>query len=58
MDDITHIEIDVKANHKELHYVLPPDLDIWEMGEVLRVVLTFLTYSPELIDELMPMEEE
>ena len=58
MDELTPIEIDVKANHKELHYVLPLDLDIWEMGDVLRVVLTFLTYPPELIDELMPMEEE
>ena len=56
MDDITHIEIDVKANHRELHYVLPPDLDIWEMGDVLRVVLTVLGYAQGNIDVLLPRE--
>ena len=57
MDDLTHIEIDVKANHKELHYVLPPDLDIWEMGGICRSVLLFLGYSPVNVNDILPREE-
>ena len=47
------IEISVKFNHRVLTYELPPDMDIWEMGEVFRMVLLFLTYPLDLINELL-----
>ena len=52
------IEITVKQNDSELRLTIPLDSSIFDMAEHLKTILTFISFSPETISEIITADED
>jgi len=47
------IKITVEQNSEKIELTLPDDLDIYEMKDKLKVILSFLTYQEKTINKIL-----
>ena len=52
------VKITVESNGRKVTYEFPTDSDIYEYADILRQVLTFVTFQAETIDKVIVPEEE
>ena len=47
------IKIEVKMGDATLNLQFPEGIDIWEWADQLKTILTFATFEPETINEIV-----
>jgi hypothetical protein len=61
MDKLTFedgIRITVEYDNQKLVLEVPSDLDIWDWEKKFRLILNFLTFNNEVIDDILIDEEK